>query len=449
MTKNQSPMRASSTSSYLRRRTPTAVLTAALAVASMSAISAFSTPSGHVGSSSGVAATQVAYTKSASYRSHAGRHWHPRPPKATRPPVTTPPPTTPPVTPPATTPPPTKPPVTTPPPTKPPVTTPPPTKPPVTTPPPTKPPVTTPPPTTPPPTTTPAAGSADAAAQLGASNTGIAGHGMTASQLTTSGATTFGPSYNGQTVSGRRFTGTVIITASNFTLKDCVVNPPGGDGTMGIHVYGANVTIDHCTVAPSSSWLFEGALLEPGANGTTITGSDISGAENNISFYQTGAARIIGNYLHDPRSSVSGAHVDNIEVYSGAGSTIAGNRLVSPASSDVVSEINIAPWGGRSVNNLTISDNFIDGAHYHILHDPRQGNGITNVRILRNYFGGHNDIGGQYLALLNYSAPIVQSESALSAQPNGILWPNTGADVNRWKLSTGLSPDRSGQIVTE
>ena len=121
-------------------------------------------------------------------------------------------------------------------------------------------------------------------------------------------------------------------------------------------------------------------LDRPGRGGAIINAVDITGAENNISLYEDGSAVIENSYLHNPQTSVSGNHVDNIEVYDGANVVIKSNNITSPASSDVASEINIAPWGDRRVSGLSITDNFIDGGHPHIIYDSTQGRGVSGCR---------------------------------------------------------------------
>ena len=62
--------------------------------------------------------------------------------------------------------------------------------------------------------------------------------------------------------------------------------------------------------------------------------------------------------------------------------------------------------------------------------------------------GGHTTpaVGGIYWAL-NGDRPTVETEAQLTSNPNSILFPTTGVDVNRWVECSDLSPDRTGQVV--
>lgn len=41
----------------------------------------------------------------------------------------------------------------------------------------------------------------------------------------------------------------------------------------------------------------------------------------------------------------------------------------------------------------------------------------------------------------------MQTDAALSADPNAVVWPTTGSAVNRWEENTDLSPNKDGQVV--
>jgi hypothetical protein len=78
---------------------------------------------------------------------------------------------------------------------------------------------------------------------------------------------------------------------------------------------------------------------------------------------------------------------------------------------------------------------------------------IRNTRVKDNAVGGHQCTDptycfGRYHPSLNEDGRhFVQIEADLSADPNAVLWPTTGADVNKWEENNDLTPDKDGQVV--
>jgi hypothetical protein len=273
--------------------------------------------------------------------------------------------------------------------------------------------------------------------------------------LGAAGATTYGTSFNGQTVSGLHYSGTVVINANNFTLQDCAVTPAGdtSDGVNGVEINGSNDTVQNCTIAPSKNKLFDGILPQGSATGTVINADDITGAENNISIYQTGSITIEWSYIHDPETADTGGHVDGIEVYSGNGVTIKDNYLFSTPSELVVTQVNMAPWSSGSyvlwLANVSITDNYLDGGNMHILYDASQTSHnppISGVVIERNIVGGHNTQGFGPDWVLNDDTgnPVVQTDAQEVASPTSIEFPTSGPNANIYSANS----DKPGQIAT-
>jgi hypothetical protein len=280
--------------------------------------------------------------------------------------------------------------------------------------------------------------------QINATNTGITALGLTDANLTSQGSVTY--STNGQTITNRLFTGSVNVTGSNITLRGCKWSFAGGSATKALSVTGSGLLVEYCTIAPSSGSWYMGIDTGPSS---TIDYCNISGSENNITTYANGVT-IRRSYLHDAsNASNPSGHRDCIEVYGGATVMIELCRLTHPAGETAT--LNIAPWSGSDlVSNCTVQDNFIDGGNMHFVVDLQSSGSITNTRVKRNKMGGHTDpnVGGRYWALNDVQGRgTVENEAALSANPNAILWPTSGADRNTWDECSDLSPDRTGQTV--
>jgi len=293
--------------------------------------------------------------------------------------------------------------------------------------------------------------------QINASNTGLTGDGVSASSLTpVSGSVTYGSSFNGQTISMKSYTGTVTISGSNITLKDCKI-VVSGMNTFAIDITGSNNKVQNCLITSTSGTsYYEGIAIESGTSGNIATRNEISFAENLITTYGTNVT-INYNYLHDASHlSNPSAHPDAIEIYGGGPTLIQYNRIVEVDLGDA--PINAAPYGPYTLTGLSVFDNFLDNGQSIFIIDNQSsavpGNaGIQNTRVERNVFGGHTNPDtvnsyGIYAALANNDGrAIAQDEATLTANPNDILWPTSGANANHWGECTGLTPDATGQIA--
>lgn len=286
---------------------------------------------------------------------------------------------------------------------------------------------------------------------IGASNTGLVGAGVDESTLVADATVNYDSSFNGQTISGKLYTHRINITGNNITIRNCKVLT-GGLDVFGIDVTGDNDTIDHCTVtAPAGQSLYEPIFLSPGSDGDVVTYNDISRGENLMTTYGTHAT-IAHNFMHDnAMDSNPGDHPDGIEVYGGGPVLISANRIAESSPYD--SPVNTAPWGSYTLTDMSVVDNFIDGGQeMAIVYNQNTGGFLRNTRVERNAMGGHtnpdtNISFGIYKALLKDGRPVVETEAQLAANPNAVLWPTSGADVNRWEETGSLVPDRAGQTV--
>lgn len=280
-----------------------------------------------------------------------------------------------------------------------------------------------------------------------ATNTGIAGIGVSRASLAAGGA---GGTFTtpGQTISGKLFTGNVTLNGDNSTLSGCQIEDSGSSEQV-IIVGGNNVTIEDCTILAASGSFYIGIHCNNGS-GTQVLRCNISLGENLMTI-EADSVTVQDSYLHDTSlASNPTGHADVIEVYGGSGHTIKHNTLKQTAALGD-SPINIAPWQGTtSVNGVAITDNFIDGGNSHILVDLQSTGTIHNVSVLRNQMGGHTDNGIYSAFQDNDSRGTVETPTAQTSNPNALLWPQLSGnpDINLWEQCTGLSPDKTGQIVT-
>ncbi|MBO0885533.1 MAG: right-handed parallel beta-helix repeat-containing protein [Mycobacterium sp.] len=292
-----------------------------------------------------------------------------------------------------------------------------------------------------------------------ATNTGLAGDTVSAAALTrVSGSITYGSAHNGQTISRKSYTGTVTITGSHITIKDCTLTAAGAN-TAGFVLRGNHNTVQNCTItSPAGQSMYEPVWVFGDSN--SVVANNISRGENLITTYGTNV-RITRNYLHNASiaSNPRNGDPDGIEICGGGPTLIDSNRITEGLLYE--SPINVAPYNSYTVVNLTVSNNFLDNGQSMTLVDnqstAKPGRaGITGTRILHNAFGGHTnpDTGGsfgRYKALENYeNRPIVQTDASLAATPTDIEWPTSGAYVNRWEetqAAPALSPNRNGRVA--
>jgi hypothetical protein len=272
------------------------------------------------------------------------------------------------------------------------------------------------------------------------------------SQLTpVSGSVTYGTSYNGQTISLKSYTGQVTISGSHITVKDCQLTH-GGMNSVGFLLHGDHNTVQNCDVtAPAGTSLYEPVWVYGDSN--QVLRNNISRGENLLTTYGTNTT-IADNYMWGVAvSSDPGGHPDGIEVYGGGPTAITNNRIEEDNQYDA--PINVAPYDKYTVTDLTVQGNFLDNGQSIILLDNQNPSGfIHNTRIEGNAFGGHQCPSSNsqcfsiyHPALNDDGRHFVQTTASLTTDPNAVVWPTTGSDVNKWEENTDLSPNKDGQVV--
>lgn len=285
--------------------------------------------------------------------------------------------------------------------------------------------------------------------QITAANTGLNYHGVSAASLVSQGATVI--SGNNQVISGKAFTGTVSITGSGNTLQDFTITQ-GGANTYGLNISGSGNTVVGGKIAPTNGTSMYCAVgVGDNAANTTLTGLDVSGAENLLQ--TTGSGLVVKScYGHDASViSDTAGHVDGVEMMSGSILFQFNRWEEGPLKGD--GAFNISPYAAtHAVTYAQVWDNFIDGGQNHLLVDNQttNSNAIQGVSVLRNDFGGHTNPAspGIYSPFYNRNGrAVVETTAALAATPTAVHWPSSGADANYWaecyRVVTGINPDGS------
>jgi hypothetical protein len=296
-----------------------------------------------------------------------------------------------------------------------------------------------------------------------ASNTGLVGASISEGSLSDQGAITYNTSYNGQTITGKRFTDTVRITGNNITIDGCLFEWGSATDQVKLGSSGTGNIVSNSTFRNSSGYTYHQINVTGGS--LTVDLCDISDYQDGITA-DGGSLTCRRSYFHDTAAPDPGIHRDGIEIYGGSNHlielcTIAHANFAPTGTDRETSAINIAPWSGSdNVSGVIIQDNYIDGGHMHVVIDSNQSgtHTVSNVRVLRNRFGGHTtvDVINIYTTVNALGTTRVETEAALDSNPTDRFWwpNNAGPDVNYWWYCTNnpfgypdLSPDNEGEIA--
>ncbi len=287
--------------------------------------------------------------------------------------------------------------------------------------------------------------------QANASNTGIAGVGLTAGDLTSAPGQHY--TTNNQIIEGLRFTGdnTVWLEGDGIILRKCLFDFAGTGGSYGLKIQGADCIVEDCTFAPATgSSYYIGIVVGDSLNAarTIVRRTNIGNCQNALTL-QSDDVVIDRCYLHHGNTiSDPGGHIDFIELYGGNRVTIQRSRVGDTTLTDDAA-INITPFfSGVSIDDVTIQDCFLDGGTEHVLVAVQApAVDVTRVKLFRNKMGGHTVGVGSYNAVSNALGGIAHTAGEQATSPHNVWVPITGPDVNYWDECTGLTPDRTGEIV--
>jgi len=202
--------------------------------------------------------------------------------------------------------------------------------------------------------------------------------------LTRSGSLTL--STPGQVVSGLDISGTVSITASNVTIKNCRIT---GSSFAIVNI------ADSAKGTVVSDTEINGLGTSEGANGINGTGTftrlNIHGVENSIN--ATGPLTLRDSYLWGLQAPGS-PHYDDVQIDGGVSNVLIDHNTIINTF-DQTSAVMIDNYFGP-ISNITVSNNRLVGGGYTVYSDAGfTGGSITGVaftgnRLVQGYWGYHD-----------------------------------------------------------
>ena len=226
----------------------------------------------------------------------------------------------------------------------------------------------------------------DAMTYPNATNTGVqAGVNLTthSGQLTLSTA--------GQVVSGLIITGGVQITASNVTLKDCIIEVPNSaNWNVGIAGGLTGVVLQNCEIvgAGTSGPLGSYGIYVEGNSQVTINAVNIHDVGQGL-VLNDGQVTLENSYIHDLNAG-SGTHYEDVGYFGAAKSStfslnIQNNTLINQHNQTAAVFLQNY-FGG--LNNIKVNNNVLVGGDYTIYVDGSASSApVSNVSITNNHMG--------------------------------------------------------------
>jgi parallel beta-helix repeat protein len=226
----------------------------------------------------------------------------------------------------------------------------------------------------------------------------------------------------GTVIEGKIIDGTLLVTAANVTIKNCVVQNYGWWGIDAENA--ANITVQNCDFTASASKDTNAAILGSG----TFIGNDISHSENGI-VLTDGASVVRDNYIHDLFDNFGDPHIDGISVQGGQNHVlIEHNTIESWDTSCIFIKNDFGP-----INDITVRNNLLYGDLDR--GDPSAtiyvyGPNTTNVSITNNYV----EKGNWYYYATENANPTISGN---------IEW-NNRTDTTPYPTSSGSGTGTSG-----
>ena len=226
----------------------------------------------------------------------------------------------------------------------------------------------------------------DAMTYPNATNTGV----QAGTNLTTyNGQLTL--STPGQVVSGLIITGGVQITASNVTLKDCIIEVPNSaNWNVGIAGGLTGVVLQNCEIvgAGTSGTLGSYGIYVQGNSQVTINAVNIHDVGQGL-VLNDGQVILENSYIHDLNAG-SGTHYEDVGYFGAAKSStfslnIQNNTLINQHNQTAAVFLQNY-FGG--LNNITVNNNLLVGGDYTIYVDGSASSApVSNVSITNNHMG--------------------------------------------------------------
>ena len=229
-------------------------------------------------------------------------------------------------------------------------------------------------------------------------------------------------------VNGVDLHGCIDVEASNVTIENSRIS---SNTWWGIKFGGSNPNITGLKVLHNTLLSVAGQGPDAGGYDYAVSGQANGTMEvgyNDISGYKDGtdvsSGSVHDNYIHD-LSTFSGAHVQDVYVWPGAGLTITHNTLINQAALQyTTAAIYIAPDAGHQ-NNVQVTNNLLAGGAY-------------------AFYGG--DSTATNISVLNNSFSTQVSASCGYYGTDGYWWPNNTGNV--WTGNVWADGPKAGSTVT-
>lgn len=196
----------------------------------------------------------------------------------------------------------------------------------------------------------------------------------------------------GTVISGLDIYGSVDVRARNVTIRNSIIRGDSAgaqDFLVRSASDGASLTITDSTLRASKATYRVNGLRGWNINANRL---DISNVIDPAHFWGSGNVQLRNSWLHDnlhytndPGWNGGPSHDDSIQIQSGSGYWITGNRIEDANNAGIM----ITQDAGRT-SNVMIRDNFLDGGGCTInLHDKGKGR-FQNIDIVGNIFGANS-----------------------------------------------------------
>jgi hypothetical protein len=188
---------------------------------------------------------------------------------------------------------------------------------------------------------------------------------------------------DGTVVEGKNISGSIIIQASNVTIRnDCVTS---GDIYPVRLISGSNLTVEDTTITGTGGGCSR--AVEPAGGSTMMNRLNISGCEDGVEMYSNDTLQ--NSYIHD-LAFTGGSHNDGVQQNGGSNDVVRHNTIFNPDNQ--TSCVNFTTdFGG--ISGITITGNLLNGGNYTV-YSRSGGNGDpTGVSVTGNQFGGADVFG--------------------------------------------------------
>lgn len=225
-------------------------------------------------------------------------------------------------------------------------------------------------------------------------------------------------------------TSPITVSTANLTLEGCLIEiADASTSTNVITNFNGNVSLRYVTIASDDGTVMATTYSRFNGDAPFFDHCDIgdvaTGVEDNQDQTVVQNSRII-------------ATTNGIAFSGDASGGVYANNRIEMADAGAAIRFSGAP------TNVQVSDNFLLGGTRHMI--VNDGTDVTRVRVLRNAMDGHTTP-TSYTALRWQGREITNTPAEQTTSPNSILWPIVGADVNRWRDTAPLVPNRDGEVI--